>query len=118
MSASELDMDSFRKALEETEKLRSKLSNNKNLRHNLISYREGDLNNHEVVIITLRNVIGAKTYITPSNSQLAKRCQYYWINGIKETLEEGLNQSTLVLKENFVEMKINGENYQVEKKLI
>lgn len=118
MGSAELNMDSFRKALEETEKLRSELSENKNLRHNLISYKEGDLNNHNVVIITLRNVLGVKTYITPCGSQLANRSQYYWINGIKETLEEGLTQESLVTTNNFIEMKIDGENYLVEKVLI
>ncbi|SDS35884.1 hypothetical protein [Christiangramia echinicola] len=118
MGRPDFDINAFKKAFEKNEESNSKLSQNKNLKHILINYRKGELNNKEVVIITLRNSLGAKNYIVPNNSQLAMRSQYYWINNIKDSLEEGLTQEKLVNPESFIELNINGEVYQVNKELI
>ncbi|WP_300435916.1 hypothetical protein [Christiangramia sp.] len=118
MGRSEFDINAFKKAFEKNEESNKKLFQDKNLKHILINYRKGDLNNKEVVIITLRNSLGEKDYIVPNTSQLAMRSQYYWINNIKNYLEEGLTQEKLVNPKNFIELNINGEIYQVNKELI
>lgn len=118
MGSGKLDIDLFKKLMKESGSNDSNSTDEKGLRHKLVNYRKGDLNNQEVVIVALQNKVGIKNYIVPTESQLSMRTQYYWINGIKGDLEEGLMQDRLVVMEDFIEMKINGEIYQVNKNLI
>lgn len=77
MASSELNMDLFKKLRNESGMKDMNSKEDNNLKHTLISYREGDLNNQEVVIVALQNKLGIKSYIVPSESQLSMRTQYY-----------------------------------------
>ncbi len=119
MARPELSDDQWKK-LSESLKQENEFSDDeiRKFKHYLKSYSEGDFNNHEIVIVSLQNKAGTKKYIESKQSQLSKRSQYYWINGIKEFLEEGLIQDRLVISEDYQELDLNGEQYFVNKKLL
>lgn len=90
----------------------------KNPRNYLLTYNEGEFNNHQVVIVTLENISGKQKYIAPRQSQMAMRTQYYWINEINTYLEKDLVQDRLVIQEDYEELFLNEEMYLVNKKLL
>lgn len=93
--------------------------NLKQLKYKAVEYREGDMNNQHIVIVTVKNsALGTKKFIVPYNSQIANRVQYYVDNGIRDFLEDGLTQEYLINIADFSKNVINGEIYLVLKGLL
>lgn len=86
--------------------------NFKKLKYKPIEYREGDINNQHVVIVTVKNsTLGTITLIVPFNSQIANRVKSYVDNGITDYLEDGLTQDYLINITDFTKKLIDGEIY-------
>ncbi len=93
--------------------------NLKYLKYKAVEYREGDMNNHHIVLVTVvNNTLGTLKFIVPYNSQIANRVQYYVDNGIRDYLEEGLSQDYLINISDFRKNIINDETYLVLKELL
>lgn len=93
--------------------------NLKHLKYKAIEYKEGDMNNQHVVIVTVKNSdLGIIKFIVHYNSQIANRVQYYVDNGITDFLEDGLTQEYLINIADFSKNVINGEIYLVLKGLL
>lgn len=93
--------------------------NLKHLKYKALEYREGDMNNNHIVVVTVKNsAIGTIKLIVPHNSQIANRVQYYVDNGITDYLEDGLTQETLINIADFTKNVIDGEIYLVLKTLV
>lgn len=91
----------------------------KYLKYKAIEYREGDINNQHIVIVTVKNsALGTMKFIVPYNSQIANRVKFYVDNGIRDFLEDGLTQEYLININDFSKNVINGETYLVLKGLI
>lgn len=91
----------------------------KYLKYKAIEYREGDINNQHIVIVTVKNsALGIIKYIVPYNSQIANRVIYYVDNGISDFLEDGLTQDYLININDFSKNVINGDVYLVLKELL
>ena len=89
------------------------------LRNKAIEYRDGDMNNHHILLVTVENsIFGIMKLIVPYDSQIANRVKYYVDNGIREYLEEGLHQKYLIRIADFSEKSINRENYFVFSELL
>lgn len=86
--------------------------NFKKLKYKPIEYREGDMNNQHVVIVTVKNsTLGTIMLIVSFNSQIANRVKYYVDNGITDYLEDGLTQDYLINITDFTKKLIDGEIY-------
>lgn len=123
MARKELTDEQWKKLTDGINSERDELKKNeKDLKHQLKKYNEGNFNNHDVIIVELLNRLGLKKYIVPTDSQISMRTQYYWINGINEYLENGLNQDRLIILEDFQEIQLNmngtNETYLVYKTLL
>ena len=57
----------------------------KQVKYKAVEYIEGDMNNHHIVIVTVKNyALGTIKFIVPYNSQIANRVKYYVDNGIRD----------------------------------
>lgn len=91
----------------------------KQVKYKAVEYIEGDMNNHHIVIVTVKNyALGTIKFIVPYNSQIANRVKYYVDNGIRDFLEDGLTQEYLININDFSKNVINGEIYLVLKGLL
>jgi len=78
--------------------------------HLLLQYAEGEFNFHAVIIVTLKNGSEIKKFIVPTFTQLAKRAEYYIINGITDFLENDLPNNKIIYPEKFVELQLEINN--------
>ena len=88
-------------------------------RHKAIEYRNGDMNEHHILVVTVENsMFGVIKLIVPYESQIANRVMYYVDNGIRDYLEEGLSQENLIRISDFTQKVINREEYFVLSELL
>ncbi|WP_091147440.1 hypothetical protein [Flavobacterium caeni] len=88
-------------------------------KHKAIEYREGDLNQKHIVVVTVHNsFFGEIKLIVPYNSQIANRVIYFVENGIRDYLENGLSQDYLINYSEFTQLKISGDDYFVFKSIL
>lgn len=93
--------------------------NLKQLKYKAVEYREGDMNNHHIVVVTVKNsAIGTIKLIVPYSSQIANRVKYYVDNGITDYLEDGLTQEYLINIADFTKNVIDGEIYLIKNGLV
>ncbi|MFT6981537.1 MAG: hypothetical protein ACJAUD_000300 [Crocinitomicaceae bacterium] len=118
MGIPEWDEEKMNKAKKDEEKFLEGILGGNNEKHNLMDYVDGHFNGVEVVMLTLRNNNDKKTYIEPHDTQLALRAQVYWINGIKDYLEDGISQSRLVHPERYQEKIIDSISCLVHNELL
>ena len=84
-----------------------------------LDFSEGEFNKKSVVVATLKNhKLGNQKFIVSSKSQIAMRVKYFVINGNPNFMEDGLMQDKLIDFDDFEKLKLNDENYFVEKILM
>jgi len=88
-------------------------------RHKAIEYRDGDMNNHHILVVTVENsLFGEIKLIVPYKSQIANRVMYYVDNGIRDYLEDGLIQENLINFKEFSLTKLNSEDFFIYSELL
>ena len=81
-----------------------------------VSYREGDLNNHHVLIAVLQSrILNKMNFIFPITSQISYKIKFNVENAIYDYLEE--NEKLINFSE-YIDMKINMEKYYVHLNLL